>query len=681
MNEAVKDPAGTLLPPGSFDGWTAITCGMLMAAILIFIPPSWPALSYFDPPKRLMVAFLALALIAKRRVDSRHATFDAPDLAVLMLLGWIAVRAIFRPNPWSEWVVVANWMLPVLVFLGARGASPSLLLPACRTLSVLGVAEAFLMLLQHSGFDPLFGFTTEAISYRPGRMLGTVGYQNQAVDLLAIGVFASCLGFRSVMLRLLVIVPMAIAIALSAHRGGILAISVAAAVAGWRLPAGLLRRLARAAGVTLFALVCWFIAPRETRDRFLSVVRSPGTDVALQSRLHMARAAVDLFASHPLAGAGPGAYAHAYMELLARRLPDQKQHHLLDTVVYAREAHQDWLQFPAEFGLVGLGLGIAVVLLLHRTATLGECSPRKRAVRTGLGFYMGIAATTSFAWQTALGAPLAALLLGLLWPSRGGHSRPAVVASRIWVLPLAMGLSAIAWTALDLTWTIRADRAARQGSLVVANRVPPWGHVYFARFGAEAAHLQHWMEAVRWLETAWEGHRDPALLSNLAQTYGHLGRWAEAEKLYRLWVQCGIQHERALHDWSLSLEALGRYADAADTEQRRLELWPPQPSFPYLRVAALHLKDQAPDRALAYLQRRYPGAAAKRDRPGAKFLEGELRLFNLIAAAWIMKNDGERARPWIAAVLRQEPTNQVALANSTLLDATPWTSSSAPASP
>lgn len=645
--------------------WNAAACVLIAAAVLAFIPVSCPALSYFDPPKRMLCALLALLLLARRVLQPVR--FDAVDTATLLLVSWIAVRAASRAEPWSEWVVVVNWLLPALIFLGARGAPSGLLRVATRTIALSGVLQALLMLLQRAGHDPLFGFITGAMSYHPGRMVGTIGYQNQAVDLLALAVFSSWVAFRSRLLRWTLLVPLLLAIVLTAHRGGIAALCTAGAITWLSRPASRRRRIGRMTIIALLVAAAGFVAPAETRARFVSAMGHPRSDMALQSRLHMSGAALDLFTAHPFAGSGPGSYALNYMDLLGQRLPEHKDHHLLPALVYAREAHQDWLQFLAEFGGIGAGLGLLVLVLLFQPTPPGRSPEPVDVVRTGVALYMGMAALSSFAWQTALGAPLAALLLGAAAPADCGTRRRMLMTRMGMAVAAAGSIAVAAWTMLDLMWTVRADVAAEHQRFHLVDRVPRWGHVYVARFGAEAANLARWSEAVTWLEEAWSGHREPSLLSNLAQAYGRVGRWTDAEELHRRWVRSGLLHERALHDWSLSLEALERYRDAAEAEERRLALWPPQDSFGYLRVAALHLKGGQPERALACTERRFPGAAAKRDRPGARFLEGEMRLFNLIGAAWLMKGSPEKARPWIAAVLRQDPTNATALANRELL--------------
>ena len=90
-------------------------------------------------------------------------------------------------------------------------------------------------------------------------------------------------------------------------------------------------------------------------------------------RLRYWRVAIDVAADHPLAGAGPGAFA---VEWLRRRTIDER----------VRNAHSLELQTLADLGIIGLGLLAAVlagcVLAAARRAT-GRSRPRRRAGRRG----------------------------------------------------------------------------------------------------------------------------------------------------------------------------------------------------------------------------------------------------------------------------------------------------------
>ena len=644
----------------------AAICGLIVVATFAFVPASWPALSYFDPPKRAACAMLGALLLIRRLLAGRSGSADALDGTAFALAAWILLRAVFRPEPWAEWVVVAAWLLPLVIFVAARGSAPDVTRPACWTVVLLGLGQSLLMLLQFAGYDPLFGHLTSTLPYRPGRMLGTIGYQNQAFDLLALGAFACFAVTRRIRTRvLLLLLPLA-AMLCTAHRGGLVAVAAAlATILALGARARPRRWLLWGAGLALLAGLLLAALP-DTRARFQSALRAPGIDLAMRARFHFIRVGWDIFTDHPVLGAGPGAYALQYVTRLGDLLPDRPGHDLLPALVYARETHLDGLQFAAEMGLVGSLLAAGVLVLAIRARRRSDPPPETRYAFAGILVYMSVASLSSFPWQTALGGPLAGLLLGLLVPpsTRPNPDGP----TRLLLAPLtALALVLAFWTTDDLLWNSRAEAAAAAQDFRPVARLPRWGHIYGARFGSEAARLQRWPEAVLLLEQAHRGNANPALLSNLAQAYGRVGRWPEAEALHRRWVRSGLDHERALHDWSLSLEALGRFADAAGIEAHRLELWPPHSSYDHLRVAALQLKAGAPAAALAYLQHCYPTAREKRERPGVHLTDGEIRLCNLMAASHLMLEQPEEARPWIAAALRHDPTNAPALANQALL--------------
>ena len=167
-------------------GWPLCAAAGVALVALAHVPSSWPALNYFDPPKRLLWGLLAFALaVGSRRERSR---LGGPALCLALgLLGWMGLRTLWRPVPAAELDVLFSWMLPVVLLVVGAGLPRSgerRLLGGSLVLA--GVVQAVLMLLQRAGLDPLFAETTAAMAYAPGRMVGTIGYHNQAVDFLAL---------------------------------------------------------------------------------------------------------------------------------------------------------------------------------------------------------------------------------------------------------------------------------------------------------------------------------------------------------------------------------------------------------------------------------------------------------------------------------------------------------------
>ena len=159
---------------------------MIILISLVYIPPAWTALNYFDPPKRFFWGVLALILALEARKEDNRLGGSVFCLA-FGLLGWMGLRTLFRPAPMVELDVLFSWMLPlILLVVGAslpRGPGRRFL-GGCLMLA--GGIQAVLMALQRIGLDPLFAETTVGMAYTPGRMVGTIGYHNQAVDFLAL---------------------------------------------------------------------------------------------------------------------------------------------------------------------------------------------------------------------------------------------------------------------------------------------------------------------------------------------------------------------------------------------------------------------------------------------------------------------------------------------------------------
>jgi len=166
----------------------------ILLATLVFIPPSWAPTENFDPIKRLVWCLLApiiLSLGGREFSSFRWRENWAFLLLPVVLCAWMILRTVLRTEPWAEAGVLAVWILPVMMFVAGMFAGK-----AMKSLWVwLGVAagiQAGIMVLQWIGADPVFARTTRDIEEPAWRMIGTIGYQNQAAAFLAIagGTFA-----------------------------------------------------------------------------------------------------------------------------------------------------------------------------------------------------------------------------------------------------------------------------------------------------------------------------------------------------------------------------------------------------------------------------------------------------------------------------------------------------------
>jgi O-antigen ligase len=634
------------------------------------------------------VLLLGLALVW-RAGSSR---LSPPTLGIVCaLLLWMVGRTLLKPHPDVEIEVLVTWLLPVILFIAATSLNPSVgVRPLALTLAAVAAVQCVLMVLQRYGIDPLFPQTTAAMAYRPARMVGTVGYQNQAADLVAVCCATVFLPILKPLTRAGLGLAAFVVVGMTGNRGGILAFLCAAvfalAIAAWGNSAWIRSRkvaatmVCAAAVLGLFAILA--LLP-ETGARFRQVVRESTDAPAVASRLHMARIGAQMIRERPLTGWGAGEYAFQYLDRMRATLPEEKTHHVLQRIVFAREAHNDPLQFTAEFGAIGFILLAA--LLVAMTTNLCRASDAEADseptsdssrrllpwVRRGpaialLLVYMTVSSLVSFPWQASLSGPLAGLLLGWLWPetrrSSCSLSRPIPKARRIagagakaTLVIVSVAIAAVSAGDAFLDVAI-PDRIARLGPVGAEGILLPCAYRYQALVGAGYAVRGSHADAVRLLANAQKGYRDVTLLNNRAHAFAKTGNWAAARDIYLEWAQTGLDYSNALNNLSIAYEQTGQYGEASASLARKLSLW----SCPVLedvkRLVVLRIKAGEPHRALATLQDHEPRWRNADSRAAAE-------MENLAGATHLMLGQTEQAAERFRSALRLDPTLQSARKN------------------
>lgn len=590
-----------------------------------FIPANIATADSFEAPK-LLAWSVALAICAfARRSDARHGA--APWFA-LALLAWMPARTLVAGNAYDAMVLVGWMMLPAL-YLAGRGLGRVNTRAVAWACAVVAVFQCVLMLAQRFGLDPFFGATTAAMEYAPGRMVGTVGYHNQAVDLLAV---CCALAPSVIPLTAIAAVPGAFAV-LAAYRAGI-----AGVVAGLVAAGGIARRRgAWAAVAAMLAVAALCAAVPEARARISETARLGLSVPAMRTRTTMARAASSMIRERPLFGHGSGSYAFQYLGRVAGMRPEPTTHEWLQGVEYAREPHNDFLHIWSEFGVVGLALALG---WLAATARM-----QPAAGRFLLG-YWAMASLFGFPWHDTAAGPLFGLALGMLETAddgqaaeRGGLNRGrfrAVISTTATVaLALACGMIAL------------AQIAAEMGAMEPFE----WQGLSLAREGGLLAIEGRFSDAEGRLVRSLKTERSPEQLSNLGFVKMQLGKHDEAEPLYRELAASGICHFDALRGLSSSLEKMGRRGEAAEVEAERFRLWPDK--FGDDEVYRLcSLKLLAGDGAYAeWMSRNFQERCRQRSRMEAWTPEWE----NLRGGALMALGRREEAKACFTEALRRKP--------------------------
>ena len=634
----------------------------ILLAVGAHFPAGWDALNYFDPPKRLVWALLLLVLAANGRAPESH---SARGLFVsgLVLLAWMVGRTLARPDPTVEWEVLVIWCLPLACFLLALGANRGQDFRWLGQLLVLaGALQGILMVLQRVGWDPLFAETTAAMVYKPGRMVGTLGYHNQAVDFLVLSVVGAMWAFRNSYLRWgYGILALGVA-GLAGNRGGILAFLAAGTVAAtlaWGVGSPRTMRKSRvllrvALGGAIMLGGVWLVP--ETSARFRELFTQMRDSPAVQSRLYMDRIAVDLLRERPGLGWGAGEYAFQYLDRLGAVLPEVKTHRIMQSVVFAREAHNDPLQFAAEFG----GIGVVLLLALVGRLVVSAWKARKASPEAWVGTafvltYMAVSSLFSFPWQTSVAGPLAGLLLG--WAVTAPHDAPEPrertmalrgrKGGRIFGWAMC-GLLA-AWFGAETAWNVVLPLQLSGGDVSGAERMlPSWAHRYHALVGAAYAERKDWADAERELEWAHSGFRDVVLWNNLGHVYAQTGQWTKALEIYSKWSACGLDHADALENLSIAHEQLGQTAAAATALRTRAVLFPRLSIDEIKRLAILQFQSgdwTGAEQTLGEYSRIWTGASA----------ETVATFANLIGAVALAQGNRDAAVFWFQSALERNP--------------------------
>ena len=661
------------LPETKAPSWSLRLIGPMIVVIsLAHIPSVWLALNYFDPPKRFLWALLAAVLALSGTVRANRLGRGALCLS-WGLVAWMGFRTLVRPVPTAELDVLFTWMLPLILLMLGAGLSRGerhWFLGGCLMLAA-GIQVVW-MVLQRLGMDPLFAETTAAMSYAPGRMVGTIGYHNQAVDFLALAVTGVILFSKSFPVRLGAMLSMLAMASLTANRGGILAFATAVLLFHVLFTAraftsfGIKKRYQAVVGFALVAVAvasAGMLVP-ETRGRFQEILFKTRSSPAIQSRLHMAGIAVDMIREHPWTGAGAGEYALQYLDRLGARLPKEKNHPILGGLVFAREAHNDGLQFVAEFGVIGLlmlaGL-IAVWAVREKRQFLKD--PDTVFAGTFIAAFMTVASLFSFPWQTSMAGPMAGLLLGWWWPE--GDSTKGnvdVEFSRLARGAIAfLSILMAVWYASELFMNVALPSVLEKDPAPASSAVlHPYAYRYRALIGASLAQKGNLAEAARELNAAKRGYRDLLLWNNLAHVYAQQGRWNEAAAIYERWEKCGLDYANALMNLTVSYEQMGRFGEAAHWLSLRRILFEDRSLRETKRLAVLYLRAQQPYAAREVLER------SRHQWETDPVTTAEFA--NLTAVAAIGQGNLDDAEYWLRRALELNPELESARRNSEILE-------------
>lgn len=650
-----------------------LTGFVVVTSSLAHLPPGTLALDHFDNIKRVILSLLPPFILVWSLFDRRSVGTEESRIEwiTLLLMLWMVGRQFAHDVFWREWDVTVGWLFPFLYFwVGLK--LPSRTWRICAIyLAASGSIQILLMGFQYLGRDPWLGEAVDSVAGTPSaRMIGTIGYQNQAAAFVAlcVGAFWHTSGRLWCMIGFLV--GGAMIVALTGSRGALIAIVIAAGVSLWtrnrreiEFSKKIIVKKNTLGVLVILALIGLMVVLPVTRARFSLLTDPLDPDAGIASRLLLQRVAGNMWMERPWFGWGGGAYAYQYVDRLGDIMPEIKAHRDLRSVVFAREAHNTYLQVAAEFGLIGLLLWAVWGLLLVR---LFWRSRRPAPQAAGLGIftivYLAVHALVSFPWQMSLAGPIAAFMLGTASRNCTGPTKQDDHACSGGCLTRIGTVLLLGWSVLTIAHSITHLHLSRAAMRLEStddvarflDRIPPWGHRYTAWAGAWMAQMRDFDQAISLLEEAATGYTDIWLLNNLGHVYSQLGAWDAARNAYDRWVASGIDHQNALHNLSVVYENAGYWAKSLDTLERQRRLWWRRDISGDIRYAAVAIRAERPDIARGtldvYIIDQLP-------------IGPRIQILNLLGVAELMEGEIEQGRNRFQDVLALDPNHPVALRN------------------
>jgi O-antigen ligase len=452
---------GLLIPVLAYPALALVALGALCALPAIFSSPR-------EPWPMLAVTIVALSLYMLWRCA------NAPDNSLAMAAAGLILGCA------TMWAGVS---LAV-----TRNNARFVFFTICSLAAVIQVIFAILQMVKHGDFSQPFWLSEELKSIYsprfPQRPRGLYLNPNQfawlmnAMTLMALslGIWGRLSAIPRIALLYLAAVFGAMSI-LSGSRGGaisllagfcaFLGLSVAALL--WSV--GHRRLLLLVMGTMLLAICAGAVylafSTSWVAQGRLSALLLP------EMRSGFAEQAIRLFQTEPFLGAGPGMYRYA-----------ARLYRTGDVSADPLFAHDDWLQFPAEYGFVGLAMFIvALTLALVAGSRAFLASVRLASTETGsamsssAAFVLGavcalvagaVHGNVDFNMHIPANALLAAALLGLVT-----GARPLTFESRISRFHPTAWLTAFTClaAAAGLTWLLAQRGEAEYHSLQAANAI------------------------------------------------------------------------------------------------------------------------------------------------------------------------------------------------------------------
>ena len=321
----------------------------------------------------LAISWLARIATRERSEDLFWAAHPWMTWVIALFLLWVTLSAIWAERPADTLTAVLrygpNAALFLVVFTAIQRRQQVRALIGALVLGAV-IAGLYGIVAQPSAAGAAAGLTSAS---GLNRLAGTIGDPNQLASVLVVG-FTLSIAFaasarRSSAIRLASAAGGTVALAgifFTFSRGGLVALGAAMVATvlvarGRRLAATMLALLVAVTAIGYFSV----LAPAGARDRILAADGGGG-------RTDIWKVGWRMVEAQPVTGVGAGNFPDASIHyLLVEPGAIQNDRFVVDE---PKVAHNIYLDFLAELGIVGLGLFLAIAAGSLRTAALAARS-------------------------------------------------------------------------------------------------------------------------------------------------------------------------------------------------------------------------------------------------------------------------------------------------------------------
>jgi O-antigen ligase len=365
----------------------------LLYALLIFTPLARGSVQPWAIAVIEIITLIALALF----LIERSLKWDwkwirtSLDLPILCLLVVCLLSVVFsvhtRTSLWS-FILLLNYLTILYLTIHLTGTRSRLkgliylIIGIAAFLSIFGIFKKF-------GMNPFPWWDYGDLKYRPDFLSATFGNHNHMAGYLEMALSLSLslffLGYRKEILFLIIYLTILLfsALILSLSRGGwvscllALAFMSIALLSSWQFRRKRLL-IGSIGGFIILAVI--ILASTPVVERIMTVTEME-EEASFSSRLVAWGGVIDMIGDYPLLGSGPGTFATVFT-----------QYQPAGIASYYNYAHNDYLHFISETGLLLIILMIWMIVALYRKGFEKLGNPSRLVRGSTLGATTGITA-------------------------------------------------------------------------------------------------------------------------------------------------------------------------------------------------------------------------------------------------------------------------------------------------